>query len=83
MASLVRGNNARIPKRTIRINKEIRVPEVRLLGVEGEQLGVTSTLSAIKRAQDAGLDLVEISPTAKPPVCKIMDFGKYLYDQRK
>ncbi|MFH0798623.1 MAG: translation initiation factor IF-3 [Pseudomonadota bacterium] len=67
----------------LRVNRRIRVPEVRLLGEDGEQLGVFATYEAIRRAEEAGLDLVEISPAAKPPVCKIMDYGKYKYEQQK
>lgn len=63
------------------MNHKIRVPEVRLTGVDGTLLGVVSTREAMRMAQDANLDLVEISPTAKPPVCKIMDYGKYRYEQ--
>lgn len=61
----------------------IRVPEVRLIGPAGEQLGVFQTTDAMAKAQDCGLDLVEISPTARPPVCRIMDYGKYKYEQSK
>ena len=60
-----------------RINDRIRVPEVRLIGYDGEQLGVTAIDKALKLSEEIGLDLVEISPDANPPVCKIMDFGKY------
>ena len=67
----------------LRVNRRIRVPEVRLLGEDGEQLGVFATYEAIRRAEEAGFDLVEISPAAKPPVCKIMDYGKYKYEQQK
>ena len=70
-------------KQQPRVNTRIRVPEVRLLGAEGEQLGVVPTYEALKKAQDLGLDLVEISPTARPPVCRCMDFGKYLYLEKK
>ena len=66
-----------------RVNNRIRVREVRLIDENGEQAGVVDTQVAKRRAQDAGLDLVEISPNARPPVCKIMDFGKFKYDQRK
>lgn len=59
------------------------MPEIRLIGSDGSQLGVFQTRDALKKAEDEGLDLVEISPTAKPPVCKIMDFGKYKYEQAK
>ena len=61
----------------------IRVPEVRLIDERGEQRGVVETRDALKRARATGLDLVEVSPTAKPPVCRIMDFGKFKYDQDK
>ena len=59
------------------------MPKVRVIGSDGEQLGVMETRDAQRRAQDEGLDLVEISPNAEPPVCKIMDFGKFKYDQQK
>ena len=65
------------------MNERIRAPEIRLIGAEGENLGVLSPQRAMDLATQAGLDLVEISPTAVPPVCKIMDFGKYKYDQQK
>jgi translation initiation factor IF-3 len=65
------------------MNGQIRVPEVRLIDSDGEQVGVVATLEALRKAQSAGLDLVEISPTAKPPVCRIMDYGKYIFDQSK
>lgn len=61
----------------------IRVPEVRVIDAEGKQLGVYVTVKAVEMAQDQGLDLVEISPGAKPPVCKIMDYGKFKYQQTK
>jgi len=66
-----------------RINTMIRVPEVRLIGPEGDQLGVVPVQAALQQAQEAGLDLVEISPTAKPPVCKIMDYGKFRFEEEK
>ena len=66
-----------------RVNHRIRVPEVRLIDAEGEQVGVIQTKVARQMAQDSGLDLVEVSPQARPPVCKIMDFGKFKYEQRK
>ena len=67
----------------LRVNRRIRVPEVRLIDADGNQLGVLATFDAMKRAEEAGLDLVEISPSARPPVCKIMDYGKYKYEQQK
>lgn len=62
------------------INEQIRDREIRLIGENGEQLGIMSTREAIKLAQEAELDLVKIAPTAKPPVCKIIDYGKYRYE---
>lgn len=66
-----------------RTNEEIRVPEVRLISETGEQLGVVQTKEAIKKAVAVGLDLVEVSPNAVPPVCKILDYGKYKYQAQK
>ena len=63
------------------INEQIRDKEVRLIGEEGQQLGIMSSKEALKLAEDAGLDLVKIAPTANPPVCKIVDYGKYKYEQ--
>ncbi len=62
------------------INEQIRDKEIRLIGEEGEQLGIMSSKDAMKLAKDANLDLVKIAPTAKPPVCKIIDYGKYKYE---
>ena len=69
-------------KRT-RLNQQIRVPQVRVINDDGDQLGVMQTREALLLAEEAGLDLVEISPMAKPPVCRIMDYGKYLFEQNK
>ncbi len=66
-----------------RRNRQIRVPEVRLINEKGEQVGVVETREAQRMADDVDLDLVEVSPTARPPVCKILDFGKFKYDTRK
>jgi translation initiation factor IF-3 len=63
-----------------RINERIRSPEVRLVGPKGEQIGIVSVNDALKLAQDADLDLVEVAPTARPPVCKLMDYGKFKYE---
>ena len=65
------------------INEQIRDKEVRLIGEDGEQLGVMSSREAMKLAEEAGLDLVKIAPTAKPPVCKIVDYGKFKYEQTR
>ena len=67
----------------MRINGEINVPEVRLLGPEGQQIGIVSLVEATRQADEAELDLVEIAPTATPPVCRIMDFGKFKYREAK
>ena len=66
-----------------RRNHEIRVPRVRVIGADGEQVGILERDEALAMAQDAGLDLVEIQPTAEPPVCRIMDFGKFKFEQQK
>ena len=66
-----------------RANERIRAPEIRLIGAEGENVGVVSPERGMQLADEAGLDLVEISPNANPPVCKIMDFGKFKYEQQK
>src|SRR5262245_40266294 len=66
-----------------RVNHRIRVPEVRVIDADGEMLGVIATQEALKRARERGLDLVEINPKATPPVCKILDYGKYKYDEKK
>ena len=65
------------------INEQIRDREIRLIGENGEQLGIMSARDAYKMAQEAELDLVKIAPTAKPPVCKIIDYGKYRFEQTK
>ena len=62
------------------INEQIKDKEVRLIGPDGEQLGIVSSREALKRAEEAELDLVKIAPKAKPPVCKIIDYGKYRYE---
>ncbi|WP_417247205.1 translation initiation factor IF-3 [Celeribacter sp.] len=66
-----------------RVNERIRAPEIRLIGAEGENVGVVTPARAMDMAAEAGLDLVEISPNANPPVCKIMDYGKFKYEQQK
>lgn len=63
------------------INEQIRDREVRLIGADGAQLGIMSSREAMRLAEEAGLDLVKIAPTAKPPVCKIVDYGKFKYEQ--
>ena len=73
----------RLPEAENRINEFIRVPEVRLIDDEGNQVGIVPTDRARELAREKELDLVEIAPGAKPPVCKIMDYGKYLFQQKK
>jgi len=70
-------------EKTQRLNEEITAPEVRLVGIEGEQLGIVPVRQALALAEEAGVDLVEIAPLAAPPVCKIMDFGKFKYQEAK
>lgn len=65
------------------MNREIRAPEVRVIDEDGKMLGVYSSFEALRLAEDRGLDLIEIAPTAKPPTCKIMDFGKWKYENKK
>lgn len=65
------------------INEQIRDREVRLIGEDGQLIGIMSSRDAFKMAQDAGLDLVKIAPKAQPPVCKIVDYGKYRYEQAR
>ena len=63
----------------IRINEGIRAPQIRLIGAKGEQIGITDVKEGLRLAREEGLDLVEVAPLAKPPVCRILDFGKFLY----
>ena len=71
------------PFAKIRRNHRIRVPKIRVVGPEGNQVGVMDTKEALEVAKEAGLDLVEVASQASPPVCRIMDFGKYVYEQQK
>jgi translation initiation factor IF-3 len=71
------------PHSNIRRNQRIRVPQVRVIGSDGSQIGVMDTIKAMAMAQQEGLDLVEVAATAQPPVCRIMDFGKFIYEQQK
>ena len=75
-----RSNNSRDLTKT---NERIRFPEIRVIDSEGEQLGIITPQEALAKAQEKGLDLVLVSESAKPPVCKIMDYGKYKYEQDK
>ncbi len=80
---MIKQNNSRSSKDLLRKNEHIRVPEVRLIDSDGTMLGVVSTHEALMKAREQELDLVEISPTAQPPVCKILEYTKYLYEQGK
>ena len=71
------------PFAAIRRNHRIKVPQVRVISPEGKQLGVIDTAKAVNLALEVGLDLVEVAPNATPPVCRIMDFGKYVYEEQK
>ncbi len=74
----------RPPERdSTRVNERIRVPKVRLIGADGEQLGIVETAEAMKRAQEADLDLVEVAPNSKPPVTRLLDYSKYKYEQEQ
>jgi len=70
-------------KKELEINEEIRDKEVRVIGADGSQMGIMSAEQALKLAEDANLDLVKIAPTAVPPVCRVMDYGKYRFEQQK
>lgn len=72
-----------VEKERVRMNEGIRVPEVRVLGPDGSNLGVMDTRDALKKAQELGFDLIEVSPNANPPVCRITDYGKFKYEQNK
>ena len=83
--SLGEGNAISIPGKSQepRVNERIRIPQVRVIGDDGSQVGILTTREAIAMAQAKGLDLVEVAPTARPPVCKIMDYGKFKYEQNR
>jgi translation initiation factor IF-3 len=66
-----------------RINERIRVPQVRLIDEQGQQVGVVSTIEALRMARDRGLDLIEIAPNVQPPVCKLLDYGKFKFEKKK
>lgn len=70
-------------KREVRVNERIRVPQIRVVGADGRQVGIMPTREALVLAREENLDLVEVSPDAKPPVCRIMDYGKFKYEQSK
>lgn len=77
------GGNKRPPKDKYRVNREIQAPQVRVVDEDGSMLGVFSPDEALRLAEARGLDLIEIAPTAKPPTCRIMDYGKWKYENKK
>ncbi len=85
MAHPSRGGDSITVTKTpeVRVNDRIRVPQVRVIGDDGAQIGVIATREALALAQSRSLDLVEVSPTARPPVCRIMDYGKFKYEQNR
>jgi len=82
-AGFVFHKESRISANEFRVNEGIRVPEVRLIGPDGENVGVVTMKQALQIARDANLDVVEVSPNAAPPVCRVMDFGKFIYERAK
>ena len=72
-----------ILKRPARVNSQIRVPQIRVIGQDGEQIGIMDTQEALRMAEESDLDLVEVAPDSRPPVCRVMDYGKYKYEQSK
>ncbi|NDU91820.1 MAG: translation initiation factor IF-3 [Ferrovum sp.] len=80
---IVREIRAIAQLKEVRINGEINVPEIRLVGVDGEQMGILKLSDALRLAEEAEVDLVEIAPTAAPPVCRLMDYGKFKYRESK
>ena len=81
--ALARRNQMPDTRDSTRINNNIRITPIRVVSEDGEQLGIISTEDALQRARDAGLDLVEVAPGERPPVCRIMDYGKFKYDKNK
>lgn len=83
MFNLVIWRKLTIKKKIVRVNEQIRSPKVRVIGADGSQVGIINVKEANTMADEQGLDLVEVSPNSDPPVCKIMDFGKFKYEQSK
>ena len=81
--TVVQERVLQIDRNQPRINDQIRLTPIRLIDAEGEQCGIVETADALTKAAEDGLDLVEIAPTERPPVCRIMDYGKYKYDRKK
>ena len=83
LVALARRNFQQDNRDQTRINGQIRITPIRVVSEDGEQLGVLATEDALERARDAGLDLVEVAPNERPPVCRIMDYGKFKYEKKK
>jgi len=83
LVALARRNAQPENRDSTRINNQIRISPIRVVSETGEQLGIIPTEQALERARDAGLDLVEVAPNERPPVCRIMDYGKFKYDKNK
>ena len=83
LVALARRNVQPENRDPTRINQQIRITPIRVVSEDGEQLGIIPTEQALERARDAGLDLVEVAPNERPPVCRIMDYGKFKYDKNK
>ena len=81
--TVVQERALQIDRNQPRINDQIRLTPIRLIDAEGEQCGIVETADALSKAEEDGLDLVEIAPTERPPVCRIIDYGKYKYDRKK
>ena len=77
------GRKTEIERNQPRINEQIRIPQIRVVSSDGQQLGILDTKDALERAIEEGLDLVEVAPNERPPVCRIMDYGKYKYEKGK
>lgn len=80
---MIGGERSIATERSHRINAEITAPTVRLMGIENEPIGIVNIREALQQAEDAGVDLVEIAPQADPPVCRMMDYGKFKYQEQK
>jgi translation initiation factor IF-3 len=83
MMAAFQPRGVRLPERKERVNERIRAREIRVIGADGAQLGIMIPQQALDLAREAGLDLVEVAATSVPPVCRIMDYGRFLYEQRK
>ena len=83
MVALARRPNQPDQRDSTRINSQIRITPIRVISADGEPLGIIPTEEALEQAREAGLDLVEVAPNERPPVCRIMDYGKYKYDKNK